>query len=431
MKRIDLDLNRAVPPMPESFVKRMDETLKEIERMNKKRRMTVTLVAALVAMLALSSIAVAQVIDSGILSRLFGGKEVPQQAAELLQTDLNTVSQEGITLSMDELLFDGRTLSWQWSVSSEREDAVFALIGYSLNGIEDSFIESDNGRGASASGNIGDNALTMLGASGEVSAPNTNSCYAQISFKKPIEQEFTVTVSAIVYTTELIPVLTDELYPDGELSAKLEQAGQLGIFASESYHIARLTEYPAFSAALTASALLQTDEYDADGSIWNQANENAHEESGLMKKLTEISLTVPVRLVSNEEALSVFGPQTFEMDDCTLKIEEIAFSPVSVTMDMRIYPKEIKEGDTFFTYRVFASADGEAWYLDLSGEEKTDKNGRFYYDVNLSGPPVTEIPKEITFIRADEPLEAETPEAHYQRLIEEAPAGMYATMKLR
>ena len=75
MKRIDLDLSRAVPPMPESFTKRMDDTLKEIECMNKKRKMTVVLAAALVAMLALSSIAVAQAIDSGVLSRLFGGKK--------------------------------------------------------------------------------------------------------------------------------------------------------------------------------------------------------------------------------------------------------------------------------------------------------------------------------------------------------------------
>lgn len=427
----DLDLSRAVPPMPESFVKRMDETLKEIERMNKKRKLTISLAAALVAMLTLTSVAVAQAIDSGLLNRLFGEQEVPQQAAELLQTDINAVTQDGITLSVDELLFDGRSLNWQWSVSSEREDAVLALIGYELGGIEDSFIESGNSRGASFSGNVGDNALTMLGAAGEVSAPHSNTCYAQFNFKKPIEQEFTVTVSAIVYTTELTPVLTDELYPDGELSATFEQAGQLGVFASDSYHIARVNEYPAFTAALAASPLLKTDEYDADGSLWNQANINAHEESGLMKKLTEIRLTIPVQPVKTDASRSVFGPQTFDMDDCTLVIEEIAFSPVSVTADMRIYPKAAKEGDSFFTDRVFASANGEPWYLNLEGNEMTDENGNLYYDVNLDGPPVTEIPDEIEFIRVDERREGEDHTAHYQRLIKEAPEGMRAVMKLR
>lgn len=427
----DLDLSRAVPPMPESFVKRMDETLKEIERMNRRRKLTVALAAALAAMLVLASVAVAQAIDSGVLNRLFGEKEVPQQAAELLQTDVSTVTQDGITLSIDELLFDGRSLSWQWSVSSEREDAVFALIGYELDGVEDSSIESDNARGASFSGNLGDNALTMLGAKGEVSAPTTNTCDAQFNFKNPIEQEFTVTVSAIIYTTELTPVLTDELYPDEVLSAKFEQAGQIGIFAGNSYHIARLSEYPSFSAALSASPLLKTDVYDADGSLWNQANISAHEESGLMKKITEISLTVPVQPVPSNDSLTVFGPQTFEMDDCTLFIEEVAFSPVSVTADMRIYPKEVKEGDSFFTYRVFACANGEAWYLNLDGENKIDENGGIYYDVSLDGPPVTEIPDEIEFIRADERREGEDHTAHYQRLIEEAPEGMRAVMKLR
>lgn len=431
MKKNDLDLSRAVPPMPESFVKRMDETLKEIERMKKRKKLTIALAAALVAMLALTSIAVAQAIDSGVLDRLFGEKEVPQQAAELLQTDLNTVSKDGITLSVDELLFDGRSINWQWSVSSERDDAVFALLGYELEGIDDSFIEDENSRGGYWSGNLGDNALTMLGAAGEVSAPLSNACYAQFNFKEPIEREFTVTVSAIVYTTELAPVLTDELYPDETLSAKWEQAGQIGIRAEEDYYIAHLTEYPAFNAALAASELLKTDEYDADGSIWNQASINAHEESGLMKKITEISLTVPVKPVESNDSLTVFGPETFEMDDCTLVIEEVAFSPVSVTADMRIYPKNPKEGDNFFTYRVFAAANGEAWYLNLGGDEKTDENGNLYYDVNLDGPPVTEIPEEITFIRVDERREGEEYQDHYRRLIEEASEGQRAVMKLK
>ena len=430
MKKNNLDLRGAVPPMPASFVNRMNDTLKEIEKMKKRRKFTIALAAALIAALALASVAVAQAIDSGILTRLFGEKEVPPQVAELLQSDVNTFTQNGITMSVDELLFDGRSINWQWSISSEREDAIFALIGYEINGVDDSFIESDNNRGGSGSGNVGDNALTMLGAAGEVNAPLTNTCDAQFNFKKPINHEFTVTVNALIYTTELTPVLTDELYPDEALSSKWEQAGQIGVRAEGDYYIARLTEYPAFTGALLASPLLQTSEYDADGSIWNQANINAHEESGLMKKITEISVTVPVKPVESADLLTVFGPETFEMDDCTLIVEEAAFSPVSVTMDMRIYPKEAKEGDSFFTYRVFASANGEAWYLNLSGEEKTDENGNLYYDVNLDGPPVTEIPGEITFIRVDERCEGEMYMDQYQRLIREAPEGLRAVMKL-
>lgn len=98
---------------------------------------------------------------------------------------------------------------------------------------------------------------------------------------------------------------------------------------------------------------------------------------------------------------------------------------------MRIYPKEVKEGDSFFTYRVFASANGEAWYLNLDGETMTDENGNLCYDVNLDGPPVTAIPDEIEFIRVDERREGEDYTAHYQRLIQEAPEGMRAVMKLR
>ena len=150
-----------------------------------------------------------------------------------------------------------------------------------------------------------------------------------------------------------------------------------------------------------------------------------------MKKLTEIRLTIPVQPVKTDASRSVFGPQTFDMDDCTLVIEEIAFSPVSVTADMRIYPKAVKEGDSFFTDRVIASANGEPWYLNLEGNEMTDENGNLYYALTLDGPPVTEIPDEIEFIRVDERREGEDHTAHYQRLIKEAPEGMRAVMKLR
>lgn len=430
MKKNELNLSRAVPPMPESFVRRMDETLKEIESMKKRKKMTIALVAAMIAVLALTSVAVAQAIDSGILDRLFGGREPSQQAAELLQTDLNTVTQDGITLTVDELLFDGRSINYGWSLSSEREGAVFAGLSYEIVGIDQSLFNSENSRGTTASINIGDNALVMLGEQGSLSAPRSGSFWSQSNFKQLIENEFEIVLTARIYTTELTPVLTDELYPDAALSSEWERNGQIGVCADEENFIACLSEYPAFSAALNASPLRNTGEYDADGSIWNQININAHEESGLMKKIAELTLTIPVQPAAND-SLTVFGPETFELDGCTLMIEEVAFSPVSVTMDMRIYPKEVRDGETFFSYRVIATAGGEYWYLNLGGDEYTDESGNFYYDINLDGPPVDEIPEEITFIRVDQRREGEAPADQYARLIREAPEGMRATMKLK
>ena len=249
----------------------------------------------------------------------------------------------------------------------------------------------------------------------------------EMNYADLLTGDLTLTLTATVYTTHLTPVLTgmndvgeivfssqrDESDGGAAMWTLLEEAGQLGVvgYGSDDQLAARMSGYPSFLAAEG-----ETDPYAA---------------SGLMEPLTVVTVTVPVTMNHSAGTLTVFGPEVFELADCTLEIVEAAFSPVSVTMDMRIYPKSYQEGESFFDYRVFAAADGKPWYLNLEGEALIDENGAVYFDVALDGPPVTEIPDEIVFIRVGERLEGESPSAHYERLLAEAGEGGRAVLKLK
>lgn len=417
-----LELSRAVPPMPESFVSKMNETLKEIEYMKKRRKFTIALAAALVAVLALASVAVAQVIDSGILGRLFGGSEPGQQAVSLLQTDVNTYTQDGITLNIDELLFDGRSVNCEWTVTSDRENAVFVLTGYELTNVTDDLIESENSRGAESSHGVGDNTLAMLGGPSGLEAATE---YVQVNFTEPLTQEASLVLTLNLYETQLSPTPLDGIYPDEAACAAMEAAGQIGVH--EGY--AWLTNYPAFQQALDNALSRPDDSQPMSTHAWEQANLAAHTESGLMNSVGTMTVTIPLEI--RENSTTVFGPETFELNNCTLEIDQVSFSAAATSMEMRIYPKTRAEESEFFTtYRFVIGANGQPWLMNQAGSLETDAEGRQVYNVSLSGAPVTEIPAEIVFVRVDERIADEAPMAQYTRLLADMPEGETAVMKL-
>ena len=83
------------------------------------------------AALLLIGTALAVVRASGILDRLFRGEAPSRQAQEAVVRDYMQVSKNGVTLKLDEYLFDRNTLHLGWTVSSEREGDVFYTSSYS------------------------------------------------------------------------------------------------------------------------------------------------------------------------------------------------------------------------------------------------------------------------------------------------------------
>ena len=127
----------------------------------------------------------------------------------------------------------------------------------------------------------------------------------------------------------------------------------------------------------------------------------------------------------------MFGPQTFELDDCTLEISRLSFSAASTTMEMKVYPKTAAEPAEFFTkYRFTLGSDANPWLMNQAGSLETGEDGRQVYIASLDGQPVAEIPSEIILVLMDEAREGEAPSAHYKRLLTEMPEGSTAVMNL-
>ena len=108
----------ATPPMPDHFKKRMQDTLGGLETMHtiyKRRKLTTALVAALVAMLALTGIAYAAA-QSGILSKIFTRSE-PNESAEQSVVHVNASAEsELMSLRINDYVLSGSDLYVDWTL---------------------------------------------------------------------------------------------------------------------------------------------------------------------------------------------------------------------------------------------------------------------------------------------------------------------------
>jgi len=110
------------------------QTEREIFEMlypNRKQRNHIRRAACIAAAaLLLIGGAFAAIHTSGILDRIFGDDQPSQKALEAVVRDSMQVSENGVTLNMDEYLFDNNTLHLGWTVSSEREGNIFYSSSY-------------------------------------------------------------------------------------------------------------------------------------------------------------------------------------------------------------------------------------------------------------------------------------------------------------
>ncbi len=442
MKKTHLNLHQAVPPMPDSFADRMRSTLLRLEA--PKRRISrpkpvLVLAAALLAVL-MASVAVAQAVDSGILARLFGNSQPSEEAQILLKTGLDSASSEGVTITVDELLFDGRSLNCDWTLSSEREGMVYLLSGVRLEGASEDLLAVGGSLGMTTSVNVGDNVLAALGEAGEVSAPLSQKGWAQINFVEPLTEEATLVITAHAYTSDLTPVPVDSFYPGVEVDeqtwvattddladaqdvcARLEANRQIGVYGDLGDYTAQIADYPAFEAALADFP---------DDMDWDQANIDAHEASGLLQPLTVLEIRLP--LIPDTGTTTTFGPETFEMDNCRVEVHSLSFSPALTCASISVYPKEAVSMEELFTnYRFFLADDqGNPLLMNVDGNLVDGEAGVACYEMELSGAPLAEIPESIHLIRVSGRKEGEGVVSHYKRLFAEAPEGERAVMQLK
>jgi len=123
-----------------SFVEwRLEDTEAVMRRIHKQRRrpvrQAVILAAALAALIAVMGIGYAEY-ESGILSALFSGREVRQEAENLIVFEPVTVTKNGVTATITEYLFDGQTVHLAGEMRNDTEEPLLCTLKPEISGAD-------------------------------------------------------------------------------------------------------------------------------------------------------------------------------------------------------------------------------------------------------------------------------------------------------
>lgn len=353
------------------------------------------------AVLLLIGTALAVVRASGILDRLFRGEAPSRQAQEAVVRDSMQVSKNGVTLKLDEYLFDRNTLHLGWTVSSEREGDVFYTSSYSYcytsPGDEILSEESIGGAyGAYSSSDVGDGALVQLNG-----AQPSHSSYAGYGYKVMPEGSINTRVVIHAYETDFARTDVEDalelIYADpGEpASLALENARQIGV---DPDHLTAVNGYNAYNEAL--QRLLD------GGMDWDVAHEAALTESGIFRELAVLEMNVdidPGRAA--EPRFSLDGARSYVLADATVILKTLTIDTASTILEYDVIPDDAS-GVTGLnalelSYLLF-DQDGKplnaAYMLSAYGRETDPIDGKRAFGFTHEGNPLPEAVTAITFV---------------------------------
>ena len=396
-------------------------------------RRAVCLVAA---MLLLVGTAFAVMTASGILGRLFRNGEPSQQALDSIVRDSMQVSDNGVTLNMDEYLFDQSTLHLGWTVSSEREKDVFytSSYHYSYSNPDDEILaeESIGGvYGAYGSGDVGDGLLVHLNGEN----PSHDS-YAGYGYKSM--PEGTINTRVIVHAYETDYELTDVesaydlafVDPGDPASLALEGARQIGVDAN---HKTAINGYNAYNEAL--QKLL------ADGMDWDAAHEAAFVESGIFKEVAVLELNVSIEpSEAAEPNFKLDGERTYELSDATVILKTLTVDTASTIVEYTVIPDKPVNSDgsqSLGLSYLFFDQDGNPlnaeYMMGAYGTEIDPIDGKQAFAISHDGNPLPETVTAITFVPRGqiERMENEPSNDYYLRVKEAADEDQCFTVELR
>ena len=374
----------------------IQEMLQPKARKNVRRTACIAFAAAVLMIGA----AIAAVHASGILDRLFLYSEPNETAQQSIIRDSVSVSEEGITLHMDEYLFDNNTLHLGWTVSSERDKPIFYTVGYdySYTSPDDLTIEEESIGGlygSSTSGEVGDGVLVRLSEE----RPEYSG-YASYSYCAPLNSTVNARVFIHAYETdfEAIDLSTAsfwDLAEDENLSAELENKRQIGLTSGGETSI---QSYPAFRAALKR--------LDEEGVEWDEANERALVESGIFKEIAALELNVAVDPhLAPEPRFQLEGERRFDVSDASVILKQFSIDTASTIIEYEVITDKLFSEDGVsgngITYLLFdqnghpLNADCS---LSMSAGQINDRDGKHVFLVSQYGNPIPDTVTSITFV---------------------------------
>lgn len=353
------------------------------------------------AVLLLIGGAFAAIRTSGILERIFGDDKPSQAALEAIVRDSMQVCENGVTLNMDEYLFDNNTLHLGWTVSSEREGNVFysSSYTYSYTSPEDEILaeESIGGTyGAYGSSDVGDGILVQLNPE-----YHSNYSYSGYGYKTSPEGTINTRVTVHAYETDFelteVESAFDLAFADSydPASMELEKVRKIGI---DENHRSSVNGYEAYSDAL--QKLL------AEGMGWDAAHEAAYVESGIFKEIAVLELNLDIDPGRAAEArFKLNGERKFELPDATVILKTLNVDTASTVIEYDVITDKtanVNGLNSLGLAYVFFDQDGNAlepaYIQGAYGTEIEAPEGKQAWRITHDGNPLPETVTAITFV---------------------------------
>ena len=412
----------AVSPAP-TLERQTEREIIEMLQPRQRRNMRRTIcIAAIVIVLTLGA-AFAAISASGIIDRLFRFSEPSERALQSVVRNAVCVSDSGLTLNMDEYLFDHNTVHLGWTVRSEREKPVYYTTGYDIaySNAEDADIAEESAGGlygAGSSTEVGDSILVRLGEN-----RSSYSGYASYKYIAPLNSTINARVFIRAYETDCeeleLPIdFIWDLVEDEELNAALEEKGQIGLTENGQTNV---QGYAAFREALQ--------KLSEAGMDWDAANERALVESGLFREVAALELTVPIQPELAPEIRFTLEEETrYELSDASVILRQFDIDAASTILEYEVITDKLFEEDggigNGISYLLFDQTGhplNADCMLSMSMGQLNDREGRHVYLVSAFGNPIPEDVTAITFVpTAQLQFGEESAYEYYLRMRDEA-----------
>lgn len=384
-----------------SLEQRTEREILEMLHPGKKPKNNLRRAACLAtAALLLIGGAFAAIHTSGILDRLFRDEKPSRNAIEAVVRDSMKVSENGVTLNMDEYLFDQNTLHLGWTVSSEREGNVFysSSYNYSYTSPEDEILaqESIGGAyGAYGSGDVGAGVLVHLNPEHP-----SNYSYAGYGFKALPEGTINTCVTVRAFETDFelkdVESVFDLAFVESydPASMELEDARKIGV---DENHMSSVNGYEAYNDAL--QKLL------AEGMEWDAANEAAYVESGIFREVAVLELNVSIDPgIAAEPRFRLDGERWYELPDASVILKTLTVDTASTIIEYDVISDAADISGLYgldLSY-IFFDQDGNSlepeYIFGASGNEIEAPDGKQAWQIIHDGNPLPETITSITFV---------------------------------
>ena len=318
---MDDKFRRAYPSTPDSFDRRMRQTLAALPRRGGRWCARSIAAVVLAATLALGGLAFA-FSQSTLLPHLFSGTKPSREAERLLVQLGSQTEKDGLTLTIDEYLLDGADLYVDWTITSSRDEPLL-LVSSGLTADADAQ-------------NLGDDDASMWYWGGGVLLDAEHPTYSAVSrlhFDEACPKtDFDVSLTAAVFRPTA-PIVDSQ--DAGEFSDRptllcsRDGDAQLVFLASER------TASGGDAWVLGGGALDEATDFEAFS--------EALEREGYGEELAAVPVrfTVqpqPERMVRTEIA----GQRAFVFDRFILVVERANFTAAGANLRLRVTPRNVK-----------------------------------------------------------------------------------------